>query len=48
MVNYSDVHTFTYFELASSPIVPVHEKLTTPENTISYHNALSLSPKNFA
>ena len=25
MVNYSDVHTFTYFELASSPIVLVHE-----------------------
>ena len=23
-------------------------KLTTPENTITYHNALSLSPQNFA
>ena len=24
------------------------EQLTTPENTITYHNALCLSPQNFA
>ena len=25
-----------------------HRQLTTPENTITYHNALRLSPQNFA
>ena len=25
-----------------------HQQLTTPENTITYHSALRLSPQNFA
>ena len=33
----------------ASPSVPRYEQiLTTPENTITYHNALCLSPQNFA
>ena len=29
-------------------LFPIKLQLTTPENTLTYHNALCLSPQNFA
>ena len=40
-----EIYIYIYiYHLATS----ITDILTTPENTITYHNALSLSPQNFA
>ena len=40
-----EIYIYIYiYHLATS----ISDILTTPENTITYHNALSLSPQNFA
>ena len=44
-----EIYIYIYiYHLAISQLTSITDILTTPENTITYHNALSLSPQNFA
>ena len=44
-----EIYIYIYiYHLATSQLTSITDILTTPENTITYHNALSLSPQNFA
>ena len=43
-----EVYPFPYLFSDRKTFLPKYYKLTTPENTITYHNALCLSPQNLA
>ena len=45
----NEIYIYIYiYHLATSQLTSITDILTTSENTITYHNALSLSPQNFA